>query len=148
MKPQDQAFLTLLGIALLFAAAVFRGRRKRGKSRAMATFAAGIAAGALLSLAFMLMYDRFTTPHASIGLERIVGPIVTMFASTVASALLAGIVHLFASRDPTTQLAPLSSDADAILRWAAQSGATRPVRDDDWRAFARLVAATPKHPSR
>ena len=115
MNQYDRAFLILLAIALTIGAVVFRYRRQRGSSRALATFAAGSATGAVVAAAFLVFYDHFMPPRASIGLERFVGPIVTMFVSTVASAILGGLIFVFESRRPKAG-PPISPEAEAILR--------------------------------
>lgn len=147
MKPQDQALLMLLAVALITGVSVFRFRRRRGSSRAIGIFAAGVAAGATVSVAILLFYDLFFTQRASIGLERIVGPIVTMFASLVGSAILGGVVYVIESRRPALASQPMSLDAEALVQAAAKRNSRRRQgtatgRDavHDWCAFARRAA--------
>ena len=144
MSRYDQAALLLATVALACGAATFRVRRRRGSSRAIATFAAGMAAGSLVAVAIMLLYDQLMPPRASIGLERIVGPIVTLFVSLVGSALAGGVVHLLDGRR-RSGMTTVSVDAESILqaasrRVARERGAHGGVATPDWRAFARDAA--------
>ena len=140
MRPQDLALLVLVSIALVIAASVFGYRRRRGSSQAMACLAAGISAGVVVASAFLLFYHEFMPRRASIGLERIVTPIMVMFASTVGSAVLAGVVHLFSTRNPATDGTPVALDAEVILRDAGRAASDPSTDGLTWREFARRAA--------
>lgn len=106
------------------------------------------ATGAVVSIALMLRHHTFMPPRASIGLERIVGPIVTMFVSLIGSAILGGIVYVVAGRRPAGAGVAISVDAEAILRNAARRGgharsAPQDHEQSDWRTVAKQVAADP-----
>jgi hypothetical protein len=140
MKPQDVALLVLVAVALVIAASVFGYRRRRGSSRAVAVFAAGMSAGAVVASAFLLFYYEFMPRRASIGLERIVTPILVMFASTVGSAVLAGVVYVLGTRNPATDGTPVALDAEASLRKAGRAPSDRSGDGIAWREFARQAA--------
>lgn len=131
MSTQDQAILTLGAIGLVGATIAFFARRKRGKSRSIATVFAIWIFGSIVATG--ILFGIFPFSRHSMGLERVVVPFIVMIVTAISSVILGLLVHLIDNRRGGLA-EPLSLEAQILIQEAEHDKRIQAVSGVDVRS--------------